>query len=85
MRLTVLKIKQEKSRYGQQFYYIFLKGDNGRSFKTCAYPAFGNYRRCGWDKVVAGGIGTILEYPQLPINSRGLLDADITFNILPKQ
>jgi hypothetical protein len=85
MRLTVLKIKPQKSRYGKFFYYIFLKSDEGKSFKTCAYPKFGNFRRCGWDKVVAQGIGTIIEYNSLPINTKGLLDADVVFKIVPKE
>lgn len=85
MRLTVLKITPTKSRYGNQFYYIFLKSNTGQSFKTCAYPAYGNFHRCGWDMVVAQGVGSILEYDTLPINMKGLLDADISFRLLPKE
>ena len=85
MKLTVLKIVPTKSRYGKEFFYIFLKGDNGQSYKTCAYPSFGNYQRCGWNKVVSQGVGCVLEYNTLPINQRGLLDADISFKLLPKE
>lgn len=86
MRLTVLKIQEQKSKYGKTFYYIFLKDDiAGKSYRTCAYPAYGNWRRCGWDRVVAQGPGAILEYSSLPINMKGLLDADIVFKLLPKE
>ena len=85
MILIVLKIEQKKSKFGKDFYYVFLKSDAGKSFRTCAYPAYGNFRRCGWDKVIASGVGTELEYKTLPINAKGLLDADIAFAILPKE
>lgn len=85
MKMTVLKIKPTKSKYGKDFFYIFLKADNGSSFKTCAYPAFGNYKRCGWDKVVSMGVGTILDYGDIPITSKGLVSADICFKVLPKE
>ena len=85
MKMVVLKINKTKSRYGKEFYYIFLKADNGQSFKTCAYPDFGNFKRCGWDKVIAQGIGSVLDYGNLPINRKGLMDADITFKLLPKE
>ena len=85
MKLTVLKIQEQKSKFGQTFYYIFLKSDTGKSFKTCAYPAYRNFCRCHWDEVVARGIGSILEYNSLSINMKGLLDADISFVLLPKE
>jgi hypothetical protein len=85
MKLTVLKIAQKTSKQGGRFWYVFLKSDVGTSFKTCIYPAYGNYKRCGWDKVIASGIGTVIEYSYLPLNARGLLDADKVFRLLPKE
>ena len=85
MRLTILKITKTKSKFGDYFYYIFLKGDNGASFKTCIYPKYGNYLRNKWDMVIAHGEGTILDYDQMPITQRGLLNADIAFTIIPKE
>jgi hypothetical protein len=82
MKMTVLKIEQRKSKFGGNFWYVFLKADSGQSFRTCIYPNFGNYRRCGWDKVIASGPGTILDYDKLPINQKGLWDADKAFKII---
>jgi hypothetical protein len=81
--MTVLKIEQKPSRFGGKFWYVFLKTDTGKSFRTCIYPNFGNYKRCGWDKVIQLGVGTILDYASLPINQKGLWDADKAFTILP--
>jgi hypothetical protein len=85
MKMTVLKIVPTKSKYGKEFFYIFLKGDNGGSFKTCAYPSFGNFLRNHWNEVVQKGIGTVLDYGAMPINTKGLVSADIAFKILPKE
>ena len=85
MKLTVLKIQKKKSKYGGVFYYVFMKSDLGQSFKSCVSPAYGNWKRCSWNKVIAQGAGSILEYRNFPINMKGLLDADISFTLLPKQ
>jgi len=83
MKLTVLKIQKTQSRFGKDFYYIFMKSEEGKSYKTCAYPNYGNFVRVGWDKVVKAGAGAVLEYIN-PIVTKGLIDADISFKLLPK-
>ena len=85
MRLTVLKIKEEKSRQGGKCWLICFTSDLGTSFKTWIYPQYGNYTRNHWNEVVARGAGAVLDYGNLPINSKGLLNADITFRLLSSQ
>lgn len=43
MNARVLKISKKPSRYGQDFYYIFCKTDDGISCKSCVSPQYGNY------------------------------------------
>jgi hypothetical protein len=73
MLMTVLKIDKKPSRYGGDFYYLFCKGENGHSFRTCLYPNFGNFCRCGWDRIIAKGTGAMFE---VNVNIKGFIDAD---------
>ena len=45
MRATILKVQPQKSAYGGEFYFMFLKGEDGKSYRTCLYPSYGNFGR----------------------------------------
>jgi len=81
MRLTLLKISPKKSRYGGDFFYLFFKGEDGKSYRTCAYPSFGNFKRCGWNRVIEKGAGTVIDI-NINQNTRGFVDADMQPKIL---
>ena len=85
MKMTVLRIDQRKSSFGGNFWYVFMKSDTGQSFRTCIYEKYGNYRRCGWDRVITQGIGAVLDFGAISVNRKGLWDADIAFRMLPKE
>lgn len=46
-QFKVLKIDKKPSKINRVFYYLFFKGDTGKSFRTCLDPAnrnFNNWR-----------------------------------------
>lgn len=45
MKATLLKIQKQASRMGGHFYYAFFKGEDGKSYRTCLYPQYGNFKR----------------------------------------
>ena len=52
MKAKILKIESKPSKYSRDlpFYYIFLKSDTGKSYRTCASPIYRNYPR--WKGIV---------------------------------
>jgi hypothetical protein len=55
---------------GGHFYYAFFKGEDGKSYRSCLYPQFGNFKR--WEPLL-NKENVILDGLQL----RGkLIDAD---------
>ncbi len=78
MIAKIIKVHEQKSFLGQSFYYIFFKGKDGHSYKTCAYPQFGNYPR--WQKFIeafraAQGIREVW-LDGLNVIGKNLIDAD---------
>jgi len=70
MRATLLKTQEQKSRFGGHFFYAFFKGEDGRSYRSCLYPQYGNFSR--WRSFI-GREGVILE----GLNTKGtMIDAD---------
>ena len=79
MKAKVLKIDRKNSNQGGDFYYVFLKGEDGRSFKTCLYPRFGNFAR--WKPIIDKWAALKYSVSELWINnlnvkSGNLIDAD---------
>lgn len=73
MTATVLKVDKHKSQLKDKgdFWYIFWKGDDGVSYKTCVYEKFRNFAR--WGNVIRKGAGTRVEN----LLARGkMIDAD---------
>ena len=74
MNATILKIEKHKSKLSLgDFYYIFFKGDDGHSYKTCIFPECRNYER--WKVYIEkNAVGT--ELSGLRIKKNRLIDAD---------
>ena len=71
MMLTVLKIEERRSKFGGIFYYLFAKDEQGKSYRTCLYPQYGNFRR--WRTIIQKGTGTVIDNV---ICKGQLIDAD---------
>ncbi|MDD5692260.1 MAG: hypothetical protein PHP10_03680 [Candidatus Omnitrophica bacterium] len=75
MRAKIIKVHEQKSWLGQSFFYIFFKGADGRSYRTCAYPQFGNYPR--WQKFIElHRTGREVWLDGLNTKGKNLIDAD---------
>jgi hypothetical protein len=74
MNATILKIEKHKSKLSAgEFYYIFFKGDDGHSYKTCIFPECRNYER--WKVYIEkNAVGTLLS--GLMVKKDRLFDAD---------
>lgn len=65
---------------GGDFYYIFFKSDKGKSYKTCIYPHFGNYKR--WASIIESNPdNSEIWLNNLNIKNGNLIDADSLFTI----
>jgi len=51
MRCKVLRITEQPSKQGGIFYYVFLKSEDEKSFKTCLYPNYRNFTT--WQPIIA--------------------------------
>jgi len=70
MRATLLKTQEQVSKFGGKFYYAFFKGDDGKSYCSCLYPNYGNFKR--WQCLI-GKENVVLDN----LNVRGnMIDAD---------
>lgn len=70
MKATLLKVDKKSSNQGGFFYYAFFKGEDGKSYRTCLYPKYGNFKR--WQGII-DHIGAIID----GLSARGsLIDAD---------
>lgn len=80
MRATLLKTEKRVSKFGGNFWYVFFKGEDGKSYRSCLYPACRNFLR--WQPFI-GKEGVELE----GLIARGrLIDADSWPKILtPKE
>ena len=70
MKATILKISHKPSQYGGKFTYVYFKGEDGKSYRSCIGSHFGNYRR--WEGLCK--IGNVLD--GLVVKGKGLIDAD---------
>jgi len=85
MKAKVTKIDIRKSFQGGFFYYIFFKSDEGKSYKTCIYPRYGNFAR--WKPIIERWESIKYSIQELWLNglitkSKNLIDADSYFEIL---
>lgn len=45
MKGTLLRTQEQPSKFGGKFYYFFFKGEDGKSYRSCMYPNYGNFAR----------------------------------------
>jgi hypothetical protein len=44
MTAEILKVSRVPSKFGGDFFYIFFKADNGKSYRTCTAPKYRNFK-----------------------------------------
>jgi hypothetical protein len=81
MKMTILKIQKHQSKLADKghFYYVFFKGEDGLSYKTCLYPKFHNFER--WRQVVGLPIGSVID---VLVQKSNLINADMFPVIISK-
>jgi len=70
MVATIITIKRKLSQYGGYFFYVYFKGQDGKSYYTCLYPKMRNFKR--WKEFMKEGIVLV----NLNIKEKNLIDAD---------
>ena len=78
MRMTILKVDKKQSSYGGHFYFMFMKGEDGKSYRTCLYPNYGNFAR--WSPYLTK-IGTQVDGARI-LNGT-VVDADSEIRAVP--
>lgn len=84
MKAKITKITRKPSKHGGWFYFIFFKGEDGKSYRTMTGDQFGNYRRWydiveQWNKNSATPCEIWLK--GLVIKRDRIIDADCLFEI----
>ena len=72
MRVVITKVKKERSKYGDIFYYVFFKDREGNSYKSCIYPKMRNYTN--WIGKLKAGL--MLDNINVKMSNKKLIDAD---------
>lgn len=76
MIAQITSYKQQKSKYGDAFFYVFFKDQDGKSFRSCIYQNMRNFSK--WKNVLKNG----MVLSNLVLKQKGLIDADSNFQIL---
>lgn len=76
MIATIIKIDKKASKYGGDFYYVYFKSDECKSYYTCLYPKMRNFSR--WKTVMKVGN----TFTNLKVKEKTLIDADSNFKLL---
>lgn len=73
-KLLVTGIKENQSKYGGKFYYVYFKEyDSGKSYKTCLSPSYRNYKN--WSSLIKNFKNNTVEVENVRANGN-LIDAD---------
>ena len=72
MKAIITKVKKERSKYGDVFFYVFFKDKEGNSYKSCVYTKMRNYKN--W----IGKLKPVLMLDNLKtkLSNNKLIDAD---------
>jgi len=81
MKLTLMKVKREKSRYGGHCFGLFFRSDEGKSYRSWLYPFCNNFVK--WKLVLESGEGTEIE--NLKLKTPHIVDADSEPRIIRKR
>ena len=76
MTAQITSYKTQQSKYGDTFYYVFFKDDQGKSLRSCIYQNMRNFIK--WKNVLQSG----MVLSNLKLKRKGLIDADSNFNIV---
>lgn len=75
-----LRITKTSSKYGGSFFYLFLKGVDGKSYRTCLYPNCRNFSR--WRRIIKMAENNKeIWLTGLRERKKGLIDADSKMEI----
>ena len=76
MKATYLKHTKKPSQFGGFFYYIFVKGEDGRSYRTCIGDNFRNFIK--WNNVIqrAESGDELLNLRTKMYKGKPIIDAD---------
>ena len=71
-----MRISEVPSKYKGTFYYIFFKGEDSKSYKTCVGLAYRNFRN--WQKILQPNFNKDLWIDGLELSNRepNLITAD---------
>ena len=73
-KLLVTGVKEQQSKYGGIFYYVYFKDYNtGNSYKTCLTPNCRNYKN--WTNLINNYKDKVVEVENVRANGK-LIDAD---------
>ena len=76
MKAQITSFKQQESKYGDTFYYVFFKDKEGKSLRSCIYQNMRNFAK--WKRILKPGM--VLD--NLSLKQKGLIDADSSFQIV---
>tara|TARA_R100000278_G_C5475538_1_gene166296 strand:+ start:185 stop:484 length:300 start_codon:yes stop_codon:yes gene_type:complete len=76
MKLQITSFKKQKSKYGDTFFYVFFKDQDGKSLRSCIYQNMRNFAK--WKNVLIPG----MVLSNISLKQKGLVDADSHFNIV---
>lgn len=73
-KLLMTGCKEQKSKYGGTFYYVYFKDyETGTSYKTCVSPNYRNYKN--WRSAIENFKDKVVEVENVRANGK-LIDAD---------
>lgn len=73
-KLLVTGLKEQKSKYGGEFYYVYFKEyDTGNSYRTCLTPSCRNYKN--WISLINNYNDKVVEVENVRAEGK-LIDAD---------
>jgi len=82
MNATYLKHTKKPSQFGGFFYYIFVKGDDGKSYRTCIGSNYRNFIK--WQNVIntAQKGDTLVNLKTTFYKGKPIIDADSNVQLI---
>lgn len=74
MKAKLLDIQSRPSKYGGEFCYLFFKGEDGKSYRSCVSPSYRNWEN--WQKIVSNFSKESPVWLNNLFTKNGLIDAD---------
>ena len=85
MRAKILRISEVPSKYSGTFFYIFFKGEDLKSYKSCIGLAYRNFKN--WSKILQPNFNkdNWIDGLQLSPRDERLIDADSIPRIIEEE